>query len=407
MIKVLIASCAYPSKEYPYQGTFVASWANQLKQCGADIRVFKRDHISSATFLTDRKRVQTFYRRSSQYQYVWEDIQVHRQGIRFLLPLDYSKTSAKTTYRKIAPTIRRIRREFPFDLLYLATWGDLSLAMSRIAREMDVPCVASAIGDHTNNYYNKPGSLYYEYHKEIFENSRFVICVSKDMERKVQILTNNTANTFAFYSGVDIRKFFPSQDTRRDVRKAMGYQDDDRMVLFVGRLSAAKGVYELLDAFARLNRETANIKLLLIGAADNGRRINETIQDCSLQDKARWIGAVDHTDIARYMNAADFFVLPSWNEGLPNVIMEACACKVPVLASNVGGIPEIITDGETGYLFEPRNIGELTSKLQTMIADPEAVARVAESAYARVLSTFNYQKNGTILYEKMAALCSA
>jgi glycosyltransferase involved in cell wall biosynthesis len=87
--------------------------------------------------------------------------------------------------------------------------------------------------------------------------------------------------------------------------------------------------------------------------------------------------------------------------------MEACACKVPVLASNVGGIPEIITDGETGYLFEPRNIGELTSKLQTMIADPEAVARVAESAYARVLSTFNYQKNGTILYEKMAALCSA
>lgn len=407
MMKILIASCTYPSKEYPYQGTFVASWANQLKQCGADIRVFKRDHLSSATFLTDRKRVQSFYRYPRQYQYIWEDIHVHRQGIRFWLPLDYSKTSAKTTYRKIAPTLRRIQREFPFDILYLATWGDLSLALSRIAQEMNVPYVASAIGDHTNNYYNKPGTLYYAYHKEIFENSEFVICVSQDMERKVQILTNNTANTFAFYSGVDTRKFFPSQDTRRTIRRSMGYHHDDRVVLFVGRLSQAKGVYELLDAFTHLNKENVNVKLLLIGAADNGRRINETIQRCGLQEKARWIGAVDHTDIATYMNAADLFVLPSWNEGLPNVIMEACACKVPVLASNVGGIPEIITDAETGYLFEPGNVTALKGKLEMMLTNPAAAARIAESAYARVLATFNYQKNGTLLYEKMSALCSA
>ena len=400
-IKVLIVTCAYPYYSSKSEGTFVANWAEQLKAAGLNIRVYKRDHLTFGSYFKSFSRVYEFYRHPRVYEYDWQGISVYRQGIHLRLPLDYSKSASRLTYKKMKPVIERIHKQFPFDLVYLATWGDLSLAMSWIAKEMRIPYIASAIGDHTNLYYNKPDSIYYKYHREIFLGSEFVICVSNDLNKKVKAMTEGKANTFTYYSGVDTRKFHPSFEMRTDFRNRLGYVDDDFVILFVGRLTKSKGVYELLEAFASLLHYNRSIKLLLVGSLIEQGNLKKRIHSLGIKRKVKLIGGVGHEEIPGYMNAADAFVLPSWMEGLPNVVMEACACERPVVASAVGGIPELIENKKTGFLVTPQSAADLAERLRFVIANPEVAADVAKRARQEMLQKFNYHENGRLLLNQM------
>jgi teichuronic acid biosynthesis glycosyltransferase TuaC len=399
--KVLLVTCTYPHYSSKSSGTFVANWAEQLKAEGLNIRVYKRDHLTFGSYLTSFSRVYEFYRNSRAYEYEWDGIPVYRQGIHLRLPLDYSKSAPRLTYKKMKPEIERIYKQFPFDLVYLATWGDLSLAMSWIAKEMRIPYISSAIGDHTNLYYNKPNSIYYRYEHEIFLGSEFVICVSDDLNKKVKAMTDGKANTFTYYSGVDTQKFHSSKDIRNNFRSRLGYVDDDFIILFVGRLTKPKGVYELLEAFASLSSYNRSIKLLLVGSLMELGNFKKHIQRLGIKSKVKLIGSVGHEEIPGYMNAADAFVLPSWMEGLPNVVMEACACECPVIASAVGGIPELIENNKTGFLVTPKSTAELADRLRFVIINPETVANVARNARQNMLKKFNYHKNGRLLLNQM------
>ena len=398
---VLIVTCAYPHYSSKSEGTFVANWAEQLKAEGLNIRVYKRDHLTFGSYLKSFSRVYEFYRHPRVYEYDWHGIHVYRQGIHLRLPLDYSKSAPRLTYEKMKPIIKRIHKQFPFDLVYLATWGDLSLAMSWIAKEMRIPYIASAIGDHTNLYYNKPDSIYYKYHREIFLGSEFVICVSNDLNKKVKAMTEGKANTFTYYSGVDIQKFHPSSEIRADFRDRLGYVDEDFVIIFVGRLTRPKGVYELLEAFASLLSDNRSIKLLLVGSLLEQARVSKRIISLGIKSKVKLIGGVGHEEIPGYLNAADVFVLPSWMEGLPNVVMEACACERPVIASAVGGIPELIENNITGFLMTPKSAIDIAERLRFVITNPEIVADVAKSARHNMLKKFNYHKNGRLLLSQM------
>lgn len=396
-LKILLCTCTYPSKESANEGTFVANWAEQLKSNGADVYVYKRDHITIGSYIKSYKRIINFHKYPKTCEYEWQKITVFRQGIHLLFPLNYSNYAPFITYRKAKPLIKKIYKKFPFDLIYLATWGDLSLAFSWIARDMKIPYVASAIGDHTNLYYNKPKSKYYKYHKEIFLNSQLVFCVSDDLNRKAKILTDGKAKTITFYSGVDTDKFRPSPELRSEFRNRLGYSDDDFVILFVGRLTQSKGIFELLNAFVQLLTKHPSLKLLMVGPLFEGRRVNNLIRSENIQRNVQLIGAAGHADIPGYMNASDVFALPSYMEGLPNVVMEACACEVPVIASAVGGIPEIIENNETGILVAPKSSTDISEKLDFILTDPQKSSEIGRNGRQRVLETFNYQKNGTLL----------
>lgn len=400
-IKVLIVTCTYPHDRGRNEGTFVANWAEQLKTVGCNIRVYKRDHLTFGSYLKSFTRAYEFYRYPHVFVYDWHGIPVHRHGIHLRMPLDYSKSAPRLTYKKMKPEIKRIYQQFAFDLVYLATWGDLSLAMSWIAREMNIPYVASAIGDHTNNYYDKPDSIYFKYHREIFLGSEFVICVSDDLNRKVHIMTEGKANTMTFYSGVDTTKFCLSPDLRSDFRRRLGYTEEDFVILFVGRLTESKGIYELLEVFAQLAATNLSLKLLLVGPLVENAKLKKHIRSYGIGRNITFTGGVDHEDIPGYMNAADVFVLPSWMEGLPNVIMEACACERPVLASAVGGIPEVIENNITGFLITPKAPTDLAASLRLVIANPEVATEIAKTAREKILRKFNYHENGRILLNRL------
>ncbi len=157
----------------------------------------------------------------------------------------------------------------------------------------------------------------------------------------------------------------------RAVRSRLGVKLDGSMLLFVGDLTPAKGVPELVSAWRRLRKRRTDVSLCLVGEgplreglqAELAREIEDG--DCRLP------GRVPQSDLPLWYRSADVLVLPSHSEGAPVAVMEALACGLPVVATEVGGSGELVEDGVTGCLVPPRDIGCLTSTLDGLIADEE------------------------------------
>lgn len=396
-----MVTCIYPEPTAAHSGTFVANWAKQLIQNGSGVLVFKRDHITFGSYIKSFSRILKFYRNPRIYSYEWQGIQVVRQGIHLILPLDYSKSSPKLTYRKIKPTIIDLHKKHSFNIIYLATWGDLSLATSWIAKEINIPYIASAIGDHTTLYYDKPESIYYNFEKETYLGSKLVICVSSDMKKKVDSMAEGRANSTIFYSGVDTNVFYRSENSRINYRNRFGFSENEFVILFVGRLTERKGIYLLLKAFASLLTKKPSARLLLVGNMIEKRKFQRAMHRHGFENRIILVDGVAHNEIPGYMNAADVFVLPSLMEGLPNVVMEACSCECPVIASAVGGIPELIDDQKTGLLLKHDYSKELTAKLEFIMDNRDAAIDMGKKARQKMVQEFNFNKNGRIIYQKL------
>lgn len=146
-------------------------------------------------------------------------------------------------------------------------------------------------------------------------------------------------------------------------RRQLGFREEGPFVLFVGNLVRIKGVDVLLEATAELRREVADVRLIVVGDGPLGTELKATASQLALDDSVFWAGRIPNEDLSQYMGASDVFVLPSLEEGFGIVCLEALACGRPVVASRVGGIPEIVKDGESGILVEPGHPGALAQAI--------------------------------------------
>ncbi len=108
-------------------------------------------------------------------------------------------------------------------------------------------------------------------------------------------------------------------------------------------------------------------------------------------------GYIPHERLPLWINASDIFVLPSYQEGLPNVVLEAMACRKPVIATRVGGIPEVVSDGVTGILVEPRNVFQLTEAMQTLLRDEDLCSRLGVAAEGLINERFTWEASADSL----------
>jgi len=156
-------------------------------------------------------------------------------------------------------------------------------------------------------------------------------------------------------NGVD-RELFQPQD-RIHARRSLGLPERGKVLLFVGRLEREKGVDELVRAFRLLTAESTEcVSLVIVGDGSLGERLARQSNDVRGLVLA---GARTPADVARYLAAADVLVLPSWAEGTPNVILEALAAGRPIVATHVGGIPDVVRHNHTGLLVAPRDVRAL------------------------------------------------
>jgi glycosyltransferase involved in cell wall biosynthesis len=168
-------------------------------------------------------------------------------------------------------------------------------------------------------------------------------------------------------------------------RRPAGLPADAQLVLLVGRLAPVKGQAELIDALALLRSTTAYVLLAGKDIERDGRYradLERRAHEAGVGDRVRFLGYRE--DVASLVAAADLVVLPSHDEGLPLVVLEAMAAGRPVVATAVGGTPELVVDGETGVLVPAGDVGGLAAALDALLADPtraEALGAAARRRY--------------------------
>jgi glycosyltransferase involved in cell wall biosynthesis len=178
--------------------------------------------------------------------------------------------------------------------------------------------------------------------------------------------------------------------SRESLRAGFGWQPDEFIVLMVGVMRPGKGHDVLIDSLARIAADRPSARLKLVG--DGPLR-------CSLEELASPFGTAveflgERRDVRGLMAASDIVVLPSLSEALPTVLLEAAAEGVPVVASKVGGIPEIVVDQETGLLVDPGNSASLARAILDLVNDDEARSRLGAAARARALKQFTIEQQG-------------
>ncbi|HUA82026.1 MAG TPA: glycosyltransferase [Dyella sp.] len=167
-----------------------------------------------------------------------------------------------------------------------------------------------------------------------------VVAVSRALATKAIELGTEPSNVHVIYNGVDASIFSP--ESRAKSRARLGLSTYAPLLLFVGNLKASKGCLDLLEAFPALLAAQPTARLIYVGTGAARAALLERAKALGCLDHVEMAGAVAHAELGDWFRAADFLCLPSHNEGVPNVVLEAMACGTPVIATRVGGIPEVV-----------------------------------------------------------------
>ncbi len=220
-----------------------------------------------------------------------------------------------------------------------------------------------------------PGPLMKPLSKLVLRNADAVIALTEDMKREMQKICYR--DVFVIPNGIDLEKF--ENLSREEARTKLQIKEDEKMVVFVGTLRPIKGLKYLIKAMNIITRQDTGVKLMLVGDGEERQDLQELVNELDLGNQVIFGGRVPNEKVSEYMVASDIFVLPSLSEGFPNVVLEAMAAGLPVVASKVGGLPEIIKDGKNGFLVEPKNPEQIAEKVMLLLRDEELRKRVSRN----------------------------
>jgi glycosyltransferase involved in cell wall biosynthesis len=229
--------------------------------------------------------------------------------------------------------------------------------------------------------------LYYGIDRVCLPRYEVVICVSEDLRQcclkcgvspKRCVLIENAIDTVEFSRRLPVE----------EAKAQLGLHSGRFVIGSVGRLSAEKGYDVLIRAVDQLIRAGLNIELLIAGEGDEKSRLETLISELGLGQFVRLLGY--RADTRELYEALDLYVLSSYREGLPNVLLEAMALEVPVVATRIAGVPRLVRHQETGLLVEPGDVEGLAAAITHLFENPSDRARLAASGRQRVERDYSF-----------------
>jgi glycosyltransferase involved in cell wall biosynthesis len=203
----------------------------------------------------------------------------------------------------------------------------------------------------------------------------FVVTTGEAIRRMlIKRLALDPERVISIPTGVDLSRFRPAE--RGTARRALGLDGGESIIGIVATLRSWKGHRFLIDAIG--DPRLAQARLIIVGDGPQDAALRAKVAELGLGERVLFAGRRD--DVAPWLNALDVFALPSTgNEGVPQALMQAMACAVPVVTTPVGGIGELVRDGETGLLVPPQDAGALAQAIAQLFANPELAGQLAAS----------------------------
>jgi glycosyltransferase involved in cell wall biosynthesis len=252
-------------------------------------------------------------------------------------------------------------RSFQPDLIFSFVLYPYGYAALQIGKTLSVPVVAMGIGSDIHSIGDR---LSLARTKAVLREADFVVTVSDDLRRRAVAMGAPPEKTRAIVNGCD-PSIFKVMD-RLAARQKLNIDLACEAVVYIGRIDIKKGLRELVDAAVSLHPKRPDLHVYLVGEGGDMPQIEEAIRANDASSYIHLALECPFDDVALWMTAADLVTLPSYMEGCPNVILEALACGRPVVATKVGGIPEIMSD-ECGRLVNPRDPVELACGLASVL----------------------------------------
>lgn len=214
------------------------------------------------------------------------------------------------------------------------------------------------------------------------------IGVSQDVADAIRACENPSPEKLAMIpNGVDPERFKSDEAERNVVRAGLGIADDEVLVGAVGRLVEPKALHILIEAVSQLAQTMSQVRLVLVGDGPLRSELEKQAADLGVSDRVLFAGM--RMDIPAVLSAIDVYVMSSKSEGLPVSLLEAMSAEKPVVATRVGGIPEVVTDRREALLVQPNDPSALADAINEVISNPELAAQLGRRARERVSSAYS------------------
>ncbi|HMI75672.1 MAG TPA: glycosyltransferase [Steroidobacteraceae bacterium] len=293
------------------------------------------------------------------------------------------------------PYLRLLGRGRP-SLIH-AHFGIEGVSALGLAMQLEIPLVTTFHGfDATLKTHAMLGSpAWFRYpllRRRLAREGNLFLCASSFIRQKLLETGFPESRTHTHYIGVDCQTIRPRADF-----------EETPLILHVARLVEVKGTRYLLRAFATVARKYDRVQLLIIGDGPLRRQLHALTASLGMRDRVKFLGAVPHVAVLSWMRSAAMLVLPGIRtatgreEGLGMVLLEAAATGLPIVGSRVGGIPECMLEGKTGFLVPERDEDALARRMAELLEDPVRRHRMGAAGRALVEDRFDIDRQTAVL----------
>ena len=368
-MNVLVFTSLYPNNVWPHLGVFVQERMTRVARLeGCHVKI-----IAPTPYFPPLK---LGYRwRFSQIQSKERRAGLEVRHPRFvMIPKIGMTLQGMMMFLSVLPAVKALQREFDFDLIDAHYVYPDGMAAVLLGRVLGKPVVVSARGTDINLFSTLP--IIRKYLQYTLRRAEQVVAVSQALKHIMTQLGIDERKISVIPNGVDMKYFKPM--SKEEARKRLN-APNKRIILAVGKLAPNKGFDLLLKALAHLVQDCheKDLYVMIIGEGEHQSTLQQMIIALGLQEQARLVGGVPHAELPSWYSAADVFCLPSHREGWPNVLMEALACGRPVVATAVGGIPEMINSSDIGLLtrVDAKDIAKKLQMALNRVWSPEVIAQ--------------------------------
>jgi teichuronic acid biosynthesis glycosyltransferase TuaC len=379
---IIVLSLEYPKPSLPFQGVFTAQFTKALAK-KSQVTI-----ICPTPWFPKSKILLRFFPEKNPWtsipkSYADDNIKIHYLPF-FTVPFVFRYLNALSIALACRKTIKDIHNTKAIDVLHAYGVYPDGVAAALLSKWLKIPNVITALGSDVNK--EMQVSLKQKQSLWALNRAAAVIGVSKDLVKTLIYYGVDKKKVHWVPTGV-CRTTFKAQpascdsDTiREQLRSSLALDASKKIVLFVGRLHPVKGLDSLLEAASILQQDNhLNFVIVLIGEGPLLQSLSNSAVALGISDSVIFIGPQPQTIVAQWMQAANLLCLPSHMEGLPNVILESLAQSLPVVASNVGGIPEVITHDKNGLLVPADKADKLAEALVCCLAKAWDKKQLAQS----------------------------
>jgi glycosyltransferase involved in cell wall biosynthesis len=272
-------------------------------------------------------------------------------------------------------------RAFRPDLIFSIFLYPDSYAALQIAKRLRVPLVAMGIGSDVHSIGDRLSAMYT---RKVLKQTDFLVTVSEDLRQQALAMGARPQASRSILNGCDLSVFHVRDSA--EARRQLNLAADAQIVLYIGRMDLRKGLRELVEASTKIYPTHPNLQVYMVGEGPDRPLIMQAIESAGAAGYIHTMPPCKPDDVALWMAAANLVTLPSYMEGCPNVVLEALACGRPVVATCVGGIPEIMSDS-CGRLIPPRDATALAQALDAVLSanwDAASISRHRSRSWSAV-----------------------